>query len=255
MKWMPVFVLITASVVSAADLDTAARYASAGQRLIPHYAAGGAWTTRVRVVNPTTVAQRFRLNAYNTQGNPQTLRFNGSGGASFEGTISPLGLSDVTLTSSDGQLKTGMMTLDFIDDPRLKLPTTVFFRTSSPYNTEGAVSWDSSSGLTSTYIQYDNTGSTTTGIALADLAPVTGLGNPRVEMTCYTEGGSQIGTITALPNGSQQAAFDLATRLNGTRGNRGICTFTFRTDAFAPVDWSVAALALQFEGVNFLPLK
>lgn len=247
-------VLLAASVLPAADLPTAARFADAGQRLVPHYAAGGAWTTRVRVANPLPSVQRYRLSAYNPQGNTQTLRFNDTSAAQFEADIPAFGVSDVTLTSTEG-LKTGFLSVFFLTDTRVRLPVTVFFRTTDPYNTEGAVSWDSKEDIQSQFIPYDNTSGSQTGIAVADVMPLGGSSSARVDMDCYDQFGNSIGSAPALTVGAQQASFDLGDRLNASRGNKGVCTFTLRDGSAAPQPWALTGLSLQFKGVNFLPLK
>ena len=250
---IPVLLLLPC-LMPAADRQTAELYATSGQRLIPHYAAGGAWTTRVRVTNPTPVLQRFRLASFDTAGNPQTLLYSGASANQTEKDVPAHGVVDVVLTSSEG-LKTGMLTLDFLLDPRLKLPVTVFFRTTDPYNTEGAVSWESSAQLLTSFVQFDNTSGGQTGIAVADVTPVPSGVGARVEMDCFNEFGTNVGFMQVLAAGKQQNAFDLGSNLAGTVGVKGLCVFTYTSNSTVPSEWSLSVLSLQFKGVNFLPLK
>ncbi len=247
--------LATAVVpVGAADPATVQGMATVGQRLIPHYGAGGFWTTRVRVMNPTPSPQTYRLSSYNTDGAAQTLLYDGTNATQKQATIPAFGVSDTVLYSNDG-LKTGLMSVEFLSDPRLKLPVTMFMRVVEPYNTEGAVSWDSAAGLLSSFVQFDNTSGGQTGVAVADLTPLPATGNPRVEMNCFSDAGGQLGTVTALTAGKQQNAFDLGTVMGATAGFKGLCTFKYMADGVTPQDWMLSVLALQFKGVNFLPLK
>lgn len=248
------FVLIFSASLFGADRAAVERYAASGQRLIPHYAAGGDWFTTVRIANPDTVVQRFRLNSFDAQGTAQQLLYNGAAKASLDGTVPAVGVVDIVLTASDG-LKTGMLTLDFPDNPYMKLPVTVFYRTVPPYDTEGAVTWDGSDTLASPFIQFDNTAGTSTGMAVADLSPVPQGANTRIEVSCFDQYGNALGSFTALTAGAQQTHFDLASKLNSTGGNKGICKFRYFSDSGSSVQTDLVPLSLQFKGVNFLPLK
>lgn len=248
--------LLATAVVpaSAADKATADRLAAVGQRLIPHYGAGGFWTTRVRVMNPTPTEQRYRLSSFNTDGAAQVLLYDNVSATQKEAAIPAFGLSDTVLYSNDG-LKTGLLSVEFLSDARLKLPVTMFMRVVEPYNTEGAVSWDGAAGLLSSFVQFDNTAGGQTGIAVADLSPLATVGNPKVEMNCFSDAGGQLGTMTGLTAGKQQNSYDLGTVMPGTVGFKGLCTFKYMADGVTPQDWMLSVLALQFKGVNFLPLK
>ncbi len=64
-----------------------------------------------------------------------------------------------------------------------------------------------------------------------------------------------IGSFVGLAGGEQQAAFDLGEKLPASRGAKGLCKFTYKSDYSTWPDELLSVLSLQFKGVNFLPLK
>ncbi|MBI5086425.1 MAG: hypothetical protein HZB13_17755 [Acidobacteria bacterium] len=245
-----VCVALLSSAVFGVDRETGKRQAADAQRIIPHFAAGNEWTTTVRLINFENASAIFKLSVFDSKGNLTSVQINGSTASSYTATIPPRGLLDVVLTSSSG-LKTGMLGIDFMGD--IRLPFTVFFKTTAQM--EGAVSYEEYPDQWLEFVQFDNTNGASTGIALADLRPLsTGYG-ARIEVTCYDHLGSELGTFAGLGGGEQQAAFDLGSKLSATRGAKGLCTFAYRSDYSSITEWDMAVLSLQFKGANFLPLK
>jgi hypothetical protein len=102
------FLMTTLPIVGETEPSTTA--------LLPHFAVGGGWTTRLILVNPTSAVLTGRAELMDPGSetlisSPLRLSVNTSQVSSFLYSIPPRGVSSVTLKSIDGEVKTGSVRL------------------------------------------------------------------------------------------------------------------------------------------------
>lgn len=138
---------------------------TAAERMVPHVAAGGGWTTRMRLVNTSNAASINEFRFYDAAGASTTFAING-----FETDYLPAvsvparGFLDVTLQSTNTDLKTGTVRLKTLVGA---VPgVNVVYASTNP-KFESAVELKTASASTFT-IGFDNRGRNSTGIALGN---------------------------------------------------------------------------------------
>src|SRR5262245_10813807 len=96
--------------------DTAASQENSSV-VLPHFAAGGGWSTKVVLVNPTdstiTGSIEFRAPGVGASvGSPLVMTVNDQRGSKFDYSIPPLGVSTMNVTSTDSVITTGSVTIE-----------------------------------------------------------------------------------------------------------------------------------------------
>jgi hypothetical protein len=76
--------------------------APSGTQVIPHFAAGGGWTTHVLLVNPTGAAQTGSIQVLDSSGAAQTVLIDGVAASSAAYTVSPNTSRKIVVTGAGG---------------------------------------------------------------------------------------------------------------------------------------------------------
>jgi hypothetical protein len=201
------FLMTTLPIVGETEPSTTA--------LLPHFAVGGGWTTRLILVNPTSAVLTGRAELMDPGSetlisSPLRLSVNTSQVSSFLYSIPPRGVSSVTLKSIDGEVKTGSVRLTSTNKTVAPSGLAIFSYTEGDITvSEASVPIESPSSAFRMYVDSRGAagtpGSFQTGFALANTAPypiVADLELSRIDGTAT----GLTGTVT-IPGNGQIARF------------------------------------------------
>jgi hypothetical protein len=212
----------------------------------PHYAAGGYWTTTIRIYNHLAKSQTIRLETFDPNGFPQTVSMNGGAWRnSIEVGVVANSTAEVALTANPGEIRSGRFKLTFLGGDLL--PYIVFYRDSSR-DVEGATI--RAKGTPAGLIAYDQTNGYETSIAVSRKGS-----DPSGTMIlqCWDKDGVFInGEPIVLRPGEIQKAYELRSIAGNLAGKKGICRVKV-LEIGEPDAYDVTTLSLSFKGKTFMP--
>jgi hypothetical protein len=177
---------------------------SSGTQVIPHFAAGGGWTTSVLLVNPTGVDQTGSLQALDALGGAQTVVIDGATGGSAAYTVKANSSRKIVVTGAAGLVYGPIRVVPTSGGPA-PVPLVVFSFKDGPITVSEAGVPVTMGTAFRMYTQVTTGSQITTGIAISNATDVNG--TVTFSLTSL-DGGTVLGSDSRfMPAAGQVVAF------------------------------------------------